>query len=259
MVHRWGRRLVETQQRMSRKLDDLLPARFRVDGNRDFIDRVAPTYLRPGITLYDVGGGKQPFLEVRRKQELGIRVVGLDIDAGELGRAPAGAYDETICEDVTRYRGRGDADLVVCQALLEHVPDTEAALEAIASMLKPGGIALLFVPSRHAWYARLNLLLPQTWKQRLLFTVFPAARTQQGFPVWYDRCTPRDMRALARRVGLRVKALHVYYKSAYFSFCFPLHALWRAWILAFAALAGDQAAETFTLVLEKPPVPPRSS
>ena len=41
-------------------------------------------------------------------------MVGLDIDADELARAPPGAYDETVCADITRHVGKGDADLVVC-------------------------------------------------------------------------------------------------------------------------------------------------
>ena len=84
------------------------------------------------------------------KERLGLRGTGLDIDADELARAPAGTYDETICADITEYEGKGQADLVICQAVLEHVANTEQALRSIASCLKRGGVALLFVPSRNA-------------------------------------------------------------------------------------------------------------
>ncbi len=246
------RRFIDSQRRLSARLEDRLPERYRVDGNQDFIERVVPHFVRPGVTIYDVGGGKKPFLDPERKAQLGVRVVGLDIDEAELDRAPAGAYDSTICADVTRYQGQGDADIVICQALLEHVPDTDAAMSAIAGMLKPGGVALLFVPCRNAMFARLNLVLPEVVKRHLLFGLYPSARGRQGFPAWYDRCTPREMRAIARDHGLHVVALKVYFSSRYFSFLFPLHVAWRSWVMAFERLVGEQAAESFSLVLRKP-------
>ena len=108
-------------------------------------------------------------------------MVGLDIDGKELSAAPDGLYDRTAAADITKYRGQGDADLVICQALLEHVHDTGRALEAIASILKPGGRALIFVPSRNAVYARLNLLLPENLKRRILFAFFRTCAATTDF------------------------------------------------------------------------------
>jgi hypothetical protein len=39
--------------------------------------------------------------------------------------------------------------------------------------------------------------------------------------------------------------------SAYFSFFFPMHVLWRIWLLLFRFFAGTQAAESFSLALKK--------
>ncbi len=70
---------------------------------------------------------------------------------------------------------------MICQALLEHVPSTERAFRAIGSLLKPGGLALIFAPSRNAVFARLNLLLPQRLKRAILFAVFPESRYRDGY------------------------------------------------------------------------------
>jgi len=253
VAHAILRRFIEGQKRLSMHLESRIPERFRIDGNRDFVDRFVPQYLHEGATLYDVGGGKNPFVRADVKARLRLEVVGLDIDSEELARAPAGIYDRTICADVTRYRGRGDADLVVCQALLEHVPDTGAALDAISSILRPGGVALLFVPSRNALFARLNRVLPEQVKRELLFRLHPGARRRQGFPAYYDRCTPRDMSAMAADRGLQVRELRVYFASAYFTFFFPLHAAWRIWVWMFEKAAGEQAAESFSMALVKRP------
>jgi len=245
------RKLIADQIRLTGRFDKFLPGEHRIDGNADFIDNLVPQYTPAGAVVYDAGGGRNPLISMERKSQLRLNVVGLDIDAGELAGAPSGRYNRTICADIVSYRGAGDADLVICQALLEHVVDTGHALESIASILKPGGLALLFVPSRNAVYARINLLLPQKLKERILFGIYPHMRRSQGFPAYYDRCTPAALAALALRKGLHVVERRVYFQSDYFRFCFPIHALWRLWVLLFRKLAGCQAAETFSLVLQK--------
>jgi 2-polyprenyl-6-hydroxyphenyl methylase/3-demethylubiquinone-9 3-methyltransferase len=244
-------RFVRGQQRWSRRFDALLPAEYQVDGNRDFVENWIAPRLRPGAVVYDIGGGKNPAIPVSEKRRLGLRVTGIDIDAGELARAPEGAYDEAIAADITAYRGRGDGDLIVCQALLEHVPDTRAAMQAIAGILKPGGTALLFLPSRNAVFARINLLLPEAVKRKALFTVFPSTERDQGFPAYYNRCTPAEFRKMAGECGLAVDVCKPYFRSSYFTFLFPLHLAWRAWIALFRMVRREQAAETFSLALRK--------
>ena len=64
--------------------------------------------------------------------------------------APEGCYDRVIVADICRYRGTTEADLVICRAVLEHVVDADQALAGLASIAKPGGYLLLFIPSRNA-------------------------------------------------------------------------------------------------------------
>jgi SAM-dependent methyltransferase len=246
------RKFIEINRTCSRAFDLLLiPQTLRIDGNRDFIDNFAKKYLRPGLTVYDVGGGKKPYIDHDTKTSLGLTVVGLDIDAGELSRAPPGLYDDVICADITTFAGAGNADLLVCQALLEHVNDVGAAFHSISSILRPGGQAVIFVPSRNAIFARLNLLLPEKFKRWILFQIFPQTKHSAGFRSYYDRCTPVDFRKLIKTNGLREIDFRPYYESAYFSFFFPAHLIWRLWTLLFRTLKGDQAAETFCLAFAK--------
>lgn len=245
------RALIDSQVWLSRRFDEVLPERYRRDGNRDFRESLVPAYLASGQTIYDIGGGKNPYLGVTEKNRLEAIVVGIDIDKSELERAPEGAYDRVICTDISRYRGDGDGDLLICQAVLEHVQDVESAFESIASVMKPGGLALLFVPSRNAAFARLNLLLPQRLKKWLLHTIFPKTRRDQGFPSYYDKCTPSQFRRMAAANELDIVEERFFYKSSYFSFFFPLYFIWRLWILLFRAVRREHAAETFSMVLKK--------
>jgi 2-polyprenyl-6-hydroxyphenyl methylase/3-demethylubiquinone-9 3-methyltransferase len=131
------------------------------------------------------------------------------------------------------------------------VKDNSAAFLSIASLLKKGGKALIFVPSRNALYARLNVILPEKLKKKMLHTIFPESQSHQGYPSYYDRCTPLQFRALAAFNGLSLVEEKVYYSSGYFTFFFPLHLIWRMWIIVYRAFAGMQAAETYTMVLRK--------
>ena len=224
---------------------------YLIDGNKDFINQMAPSYLLQGMKIYDVGGGKQPFVDVNKKNQLSLTVVGIDISQSELSRAPIGGYDETVCADIANVQGKGDGDLVICQAVLEHVKDTEGAMRSIATLLKPGGKALIFVPSRNAIFARLNILLPESVKRKILFSVFPSTSVAQGFPSFYHKCTPNDFILMAKKNGLVAGESRYYYISSYFSFLFPVYLIWRLWIMLFKAIAGHQAAETFSMVLIK--------
>jgi len=248
---RWVRGIISWNRRASKAVDSLLPDYYSVDGHWDYKQTVAPMALSPGLRVVDVGGGKHPFLSVTQKRALNIHVMGLDISADELAKAPDGCYDTTVCADITHYSGDGTADVVLCQAVLEHVRDVEAALKSIVSLLKPGGAAVLFVPSRNAVFARLNLLLPEVLKRWLLFAIYPERQTIGGFVSYYDRCTPGDFTRLAQHAGAPVVDCRCYYMSAYLTWCVPLHCLWRAWIVTFHAIKGRQAAETFACTLRK--------
>jgi ubiquinone/menaquinone biosynthesis C-methylase UbiE len=254
-IGRIGRRLVASQVALSRAFDRLLPESFRIDGSKDFKQRIVPSHLRSGLVVYDIGGGGRPCVDMETKRRLGLKLIGLDIDEEEFAKAPPGLYDHTIVADVTSCQERDVADLVVCKSTLEHVSDTRAALAAMARLLRPGGTLLVFAPSRNALYARLNVLLPERLKRRLLSTFMPGQADHLGFPAKYDHCTPRHFCRSIAGQGLEIKELRPYYISSYFSNLFPLYVLWRAWILAYRAVAREQAAETFALIARKPERP----
>jgi 2-polyprenyl-3-methyl-5-hydroxy-6-metoxy-1,4-benzoquinol methylase len=250
------RKAVHFLVRLSQAFDRrFLPPEFAVDGNQDFIHRLYRSHLFPGATVVEVGGGKNPLISTAEKRELSLRVIGLDISARELSAAPPGVYDGTICCDVTKYSGDVQADIAICAALLEHVRDTAAALSVIASLLKPEGVALLFVPCSNALYARINRIAPESLKRWLLKAIygdFPDVEAElTGFPAYYDRCTPRDICTMAQASGFSIQSLRVYFASGYFQFLPPLYVAWRLWQIAFRKIVGDQAAETFSVVLRK--------
>ena len=242
---------IDSQVRLSRQFDKLLPDRYTIDGNYDYRATLVPKYLKNDLIIYDVGGGKNPYLDPERKEQLHATVIGVDVSLHELNQAPAGSYDEVICADIMTYRGKRDADIVLCQALLEHVKDVEKAFRSLSGILKPGGLAILFGPNRNSLYARLNRVLPQSIKSFALHAIFPTTSTNQGFPAYYNKCTPADFRKLSEQYNLSVVEERYYFISSYFSFFFPLYLVWRLWLLLLIAFRKERAAETFSMVLQK--------
>lgn len=46
------RALIRGQVRLSRSFDRLLPPKFRLDGNSDFLNDLAPRYMEPELAIY---------------------------------------------------------------------------------------------------------------------------------------------------------------------------------------------------------------
>jgi len=241
----------ELNRRFCVAFNQLLPVHLNVDGNAFFLRKMVPEILRSDIKMYDIGGGSLPCISESEKVRHRIELVGFDISQDELDAAPPGLYDEKIVADLTRYRGRADADVIVCQSVLEHVQDNENSVAALATFLKPGGEIHIFVPCRNALFARLNLALPQSFKMRLLEYMHPGSGEHMGFPVRYDKCTPKKLGALLEKNGFEIVNRKLFWKSAYFNSFIPAFLFWRLWQVVLYVFIQKEAAETFVLVARK--------
>src|SRR5690606_5410737 len=96
-------------------------------------------------------------------------------------------------------------------------------MQGVASFCKPGGRVYTFCPNRRAWFAVINRLLPERIKCAILYAIYPQTRDNQGFPAFYDRCTPRQLARAMEAAGLRVERIDPYFVSSYFMFFFPLY------------------------------------
>jgi 2-polyprenyl-6-hydroxyphenyl methylase/3-demethylubiquinone-9 3-methyltransferase len=246
------RAFISVNQKLSASLDYLLPQKIRKDGNISFLTEILPNHLRKHEVIYDLGSGSRPCVTIEQKKSLKLHVTGLDIDETELLLAPRGIYDRIIVADLCNFVGDSEADVVVCQATLEHVKDLAGALRALASCAKNGGRVLIFVPCRNAAFARFNLALPQSVKKKLLYYIFPLkAIGHDGFAAYYDRCTPTQVAEIANQYGLRVEEERTFWKSSYFYVFVPAYLIWRSYQAILYLIIGKDAAETFALVLRK--------
>ena len=240
------------QYRLCRIFDRLFPSYMRIWGYREFVLKILPSMLEPGLMVVDVGGGKRPVITRAQKNLHQLKVIGLDLSAEELALAPEGIYDQTLVANICNLTQAPMGDLVIALAVLEHVRDTDSAMKNIAAIVRPGGRALVFVPCRNSLFARLNLALPEWLKRKLLDLFFGRTSSQQGFKSFYNLCSPAELKKLAQKHGLEVEEEICYFQSAYFTMFLPLHVIYRLVAFLLVKIIGNQAAETFTLVLRRP-------
>ena len=115
--------------------------------------------LRRGQHVLDLGcGGGRHAFEVYRR---GANVVAFDLDPAELapvrdmfaamaeaGEAGRQARAAAISGDATAMPfGDGTFDRVIASEVLEHIPDDQRAMNELARVLRPGGLAAVTVPS----------------------------------------------------------------------------------------------------------------
>ena len=115
--------------------------------------------MTAGTRVLDLGcgAGRHAFEALRR----GAHVTALDSDAAELaqvtamfaamseaGEVPAAATGQAVRGDATAMPfGDGAFDLVIAAEVLEHIPADQQAMNEIARVLAPGGIAAVTVPA----------------------------------------------------------------------------------------------------------------
>jgi SAM-dependent methyltransferase len=113
----------------------------------------------PGHQVLDLGcgAGRHAFEALRR----GAHVVALDTDQDELrqvagmfaamheaGEVPGGARARAVTADATAMPfPDGCFDRVIAAEVLEHIPADQAAMNEIARVLRPGGVAAVTVPA----------------------------------------------------------------------------------------------------------------
>jgi 2-polyprenyl-6-hydroxyphenyl methylase/3-demethylubiquinone-9 3-methyltransferase len=135
----------------ARPLHELNPLRLQ------YVERIAIAGGTPlaGRRVLDVGCGGGILSEAIART--GARVLGIDLAAPLLEVAELHALESGVAVDYRAIAAQDLAleqpkgfDLVTCMEMLEHVPDPAAILQALASLVRPGGEVIVSTLHRTA-------------------------------------------------------------------------------------------------------------
>jgi SAM-dependent methyltransferase len=110
----------------------------------------------PPACIVDIGCGDGKAASVALAVNPGHRLVGIDwsVDALRQAKARGLTSVRAAVDGISLPLLTGTADVVIMSELIEHVVDTDSALDEAWRVLKPGGSLLLSTPNLAAWYNR---------------------------------------------------------------------------------------------------------
>ena len=138
-------------------------------------------------SICDIGGGRNPQLELEYVRERAIDYTVLDIAQEELDNAPA-EYSKLRADIGSKdFVCEREFDFVFSRMVAEHIKDGEQFHRNVFKMLKPGGVAFHFFPTLYSLPFVVNRMIPEWLSDRVLSLVAPRDRVQHGkFPAYYS-------------------------------------------------------------------------
>jgi SAM-dependent methyltransferase len=202
----------------------------QVDGTIAFYARVQ-ALTGPDTVLVDFGCGRGAYAsdpipfrrDLRIFKDKARRVIGLD--AG-----PAGAenpfLDEFHClEDPHWPLADASADLVLCDNVLEHLPEPRAFFAEARRVLVPGGVVCIRTPNRWNYIALISRLLKGKHRAGALARAKPALAEEDAFPTLYRCNTLPALRRALKENGFEAVAYGYEAEPTYLAFSKAAYAL----------------------------------
>jgi SAM-dependent methyltransferase len=205
-----------TQGTAPARRERILPSRYGTAW-RDPFDAHVRLHLRPGVRVLDVGAGAEPVIPPHARPS-GCTYTGLDINPGELEKAPRGSYDEAIVADVTEFSPglEEQFDLVLSWQVLEHVPSLQDAIENCYRYLKPQGVLVALFSGRFAAFAIVNRLVPERIGEFAMVRLL-GRDPETMFRAFYDRASYTALVPLLTKWN-RWEVVPLYLGAGYFAF-----------------------------------------
>jgi SAM-dependent methyltransferase len=131
------------------------------DDTWDLNRQVVISLLGRGInTLLDCGCDDGEFTKRVALSVMAERVIGIEIDEGQAGKAAARGIEVIIGNLNHKFELEdGIADGVIANQVIEHLYDTDNLLSEIWRVLKPGGVLVVSTENLASWHNIFALLL----------------------------------------------------------------------------------------------------
>jgi SAM-dependent methyltransferase len=177
----------------------------RVDGTVAFYCRVR-SLAQPESVVLDVGCGRGAAagrLAASAGEKYRVlkgycrKVIGIDVD-------PAG-YENPLIDEFRRIEGdrwpvdTSSIDILVSDAVLEHLREPEAFFSECRRVVKPGGYICFRTPNRWNYVPIAASLIPNRLHSKVVSVVQPGRKELDVFPTYYHANTGRRLRGLLKQ------------------------------------------------------------
>jgi 2-polyprenyl-3-methyl-5-hydroxy-6-metoxy-1,4-benzoquinol methylase len=185
------------------------------------------TYARPDFSAADLGCGSGVFtlcLSRVCKHVTALDGSGEMISLAKAKLAENNAHNVSFVENDIKGFSQSSAekfDIVTCSSVVEYLDDLEGTLQAIAAIVKPGGLLLISSPNKRSFFRRVEPYLhryigrPRYYKfvKNVLYREDMRSRLEHlGFDIvdfsFYART--RMLSPLFRKIGLREYSDNMY-------------------------------------------------
>ena len=241
------KKLVSFNVKLARFIDRRFPGFVETKYYKDEVISIVDEFVhrQKSCSVLEVGGIDRPLLQ----RSSNIIYDGLDIEYKENCQS---IYDNFYVQSIEDHI-ENRYDLIVSMTLLEHVKDNKAGMVQIYNALNPGGLSIHYFPSKYHPYSILLRLVGPGWQKKLIRTLRPWAVSMTGYPAFFDKCCPKDMRILCRQCGFEATQITTFFRANdYFRFCFPCYLAVTCWENICKKFRLQKFCSGFVIVTKKP-------
>ena len=203
----------------------------RVDGTVAFFSRVQ-ALAETEMVVLDVGCGRGnaaerfatcPWEKCRLLKGRCQHVIGIDVSLA--------GHENPLIDEFRPIQGdrwpvdTSSVDLLVSDAVLEHVEQPNVYFSECRRVLKPGGFLCLRTPNRWSYVSLAASLVPNRWHAKVVSWVQPGREALDVFPTYYRANTHRAVRRLLVAHGFAGCVYPHITEPSYFGFSRPLYAV----------------------------------
>jgi SAM-dependent methyltransferase len=206
-----------------------------VDGTIEFYSRVN-ALLTPDMIVLDLGAGRGVWYSddrvsyrrsLRNLRGKVTRVIGVDVDPAVVDN-PSVDDARVMSEGGPIPVDSATVDMIICDAVFEHVEDPDTFISEIDRILKPGGWLCARTPNRAGYPALMARLVPNSRHARVLRRMQPRRKDADVFPT---RFLLNDRKQLEERFSEPAWSGVVYTPNSEPSYAGRSVLAWRAFYL----------------------------
>ncbi len=178
------------------------------DGTIAFFSRVN-ALIDPSFVVLDVGCGRGAYNEdpvifrknLRILKGKAANLIGIDLDPN--------AQVNPFLDDFRLIEGDvwpiedDSIDLIVCDNVLEHVPNPDLLFAEIRRVLKNGGYLCIRTPNQWSYIAILSSLIPNKYHSKVIAFAQDGRKAEDVFPTVYKCNSVRKLKNMMIKNGMK--------------------------------------------------------